>query len=278
MRRSSKVLTVLAMMVGIVLIVSAVRSATAAYTGMSMSEDWDFYPLRVDNEPASIYLNLALARLGPLSAQPHMAYVRVRMRQPRPDGLSSNEEFDALSGLEDQMVPAAAREGVTIYAGRNTSGGNRDFYFYTADPADFATAVKKAMASMPEYQFQIGGRPDPAWKVYFDFLYPSADDYQRILNRRVIDSLTHHGDDLSKPRTIDHMAYVPNMEAAKALTNYLRNQGFIVEEPRVDGSSVGVSFKRTNTPGQMDETVIPIARQVQELGGEYDGWGCEVVK
>ncbi len=243
-----------------------------------MSGNWDFYPLRVDNEPASIYLDLALAQTAPVSAEPNMAYVRVRMRRPRPDGLSSDEEFQTLSDLEDLLIDGIARKDTTTYAGRNTSGGNRDFYFYTADPTTFAESAKRAMARKPEYQFEIGGRLDPSWKVYFDFLYPSADDLQRILNRRVNDSLTVHGDDLSKPRTIDHLAYLPSVGAAETLRDYLRKQGFAVGEPKVEGSSIGVSFERINAPDQMDDVVIPIARRVRDLGGDYDGWGCEVAK
>lgn len=243
-----------------------------------MSGEWDFYLLRVDNKPASIYLDLALARTAPVSTEPNMAYVRVRMRRPRPDGLSSHDEFQTLSDLEDVLIDGVARKDTTTYAGRNTSGGNRDFYFYTADPTAFAESVKRAMARMPEYQFEVGGRLDPSWKVYFDFLYPSADDLERILNRRVNDSLTANGDDLSKPRTIDHLAYLPSVGAAETLRDYLRKQGFVVGEPKVEGSSIGLSFERINAPDQMDDVVIPIARRVRDLGGDYDGWGCEVAK
>lgn len=242
-----------------------------------MREDWDFYPLLVDSEPASIYLDLGVAQAAPVRAQPHMAYVRVLMRQPRHDGLSSNEEFEALSALEDALIKSAVQNGITKYVGRNTSGGNRDFYFYTADPEAFADSINAAMIPGLGYQFEIGARLDPDWQTYFNFLYPSADDLQRILNRRVTDNLTGHGDTLSEPRPIDHLAYLPTTDAAACLRNYLGEQGFIVDAPKIEGGSVALSFKRTDRPDGIDEVVIPIARRVQELGGEYDGWGCEVV-
>jgi hypothetical protein len=242
-----------------------------------MSNDWGFYPLLVDSQPASIYLDLGLANVAPISAQPNMGYVSVSMRQPRPDGLSSSEEFEALSNLEDMLIDGVAGKG-TSYVGRNTSGGYRDFYFYTADPAGFEASVKKSMSLRPEYQFTTGGRADPEWDVYRNFLYPAPDDLQRLLNRRVTDALTEQGDTLSKPRMIDHWAYMPNAAQAPHLQDYLRENGFTVDEPQIEEGAVTLSFHREDAPSGIDEVVIPLARRVQELGGEYDGWGCEVEK
>lgn len=242
-----------------------------------MSDQWDFYPLHVDNEPASIYLDLGLATDAPNHAQPHMAYVRVFMRKPRPDGLSSNEEFDELVRVEDSLEQAIANDSSTTYVGRNTSSGNRDFYFYTADPKAFAQAVETKMSAHAEYEFEIGERSDPDWSVYFEFLYPSPDDLQRIGNRKVTDNLAAHGDSLSAPRPIDHFAYLPDAAAAANLRDFLDRQGFVIDEPTVEDGCVALCFKRSDRPDQIDEVVVPIARRVQELGGEYDGWGCEVV-
>lgn len=242
-----------------------------------MSDNWDFYPLLVDDQPASTYVDLGLAKTAPVTTQPHMGYVRVFMRQPREDGLSSSEEFDILMGLEDALIGCLASNGATTYCGRNTSGGNRDFYFYTSDAAAFSTSAREAMAGHPEYEFETGTRLDPEWKSYFRFLYPSADSMQRIMNRRVTDALAKHGDALSDPRLIDHLAYLPNARAAAALRDLLVGQGFTVHEPEVGSGSVVLRFERADRPDAIDDVVVPIARRIKELDGTYDGWGCEVV-
>ena len=241
-----------------------------------MSDDWDFYRLLLDSEPASIYLNLGLADDAPIERQLHVSLVRIVMRQPRPDGLSSDEEFDDLVGVEDSLTELLAVNDNTTYAGRNTSGGNRDFYFYTDDPAAFAESVTATMASHPHYQFEIRSRPDPKWDVYFNLLHPSPVDLQRIFNRRVTQLLKDHGDNLSVPRWIDHFAYLPDSTAAETLRAYLGEQDFSIDEPTIEGGSVGLSFKRPDRPDSIGDVVIPIVRRVQELGGKYDGWGCEV--
>jgi uncharacterized protein (TIGR01619 family) len=243
-----------------------------------MSDNWDFYPLLVDSEPASIYLDLGVAQSAPIKDLADMAYVRVIMRQPRPDGLSSQGEFDDLIAVEDSLSERFANDHDTIYVGRNTSSGNRDFYFYTSNPAAFHALASETMSNHPNYRYEVGGRPDPDWEVYFGFLHPSPDDLQRISNRRVIESLESHGDNLSEPRLIDHRAYLPNAAAAAELRAYVSGQGFSVDEPTIDGGQVVLDFKRSDQPGKIDDVVVPVARRVQELGGEYDGWGCEVVE
>jgi hypothetical protein len=57
-----------------------------------VNEDWDFYALRVDDQPASIFVDLALASKTPITGTAVMVYVSVKTRAPRPDGLSSQEE------------------------------------------------------------------------------------------------------------------------------------------------------------------------------------------
>lgn len=243
-----------------------------------MSDNWDFYPLVIDSQPASIYVDLGLAETAPLRTQPHMGYVRVFMRQPREDGLSSSEEFDVLIRLEDTLIDRLASNGVTTYCGRNTSSGNRDFYFYTSDTQAFLASAEEAMAGHPEYKFETGTRLDPEWESYFKFLYPTTDDMQRILNRRVTDALAKHGDVLSEPRLIDHLAYLPNAGAAANLRNLLSEQGFTIHEPEVGSGSVILRFERADSPDAVDDVVILIAHRVKELGGTYDGWGCEVIR
>ncbi len=243
-----------------------------------MSDDWDFYPLLVDSEPASIYVDLGLAGEAPIENQNHMVYIRVFMRQARPDGLSSNDEFDDLIGVEDSLTEIFSGSDKTTYVGRNTSSGNRDFYFYTADAAAFEESARAAMAGHPNYQFEVGGRPDPDWNAYFGFLYPSPDDLQRVLNRRVTEQLAAHGDNHSEPRLIEHFAYLPNATATAELHDFLAGQDFSVDQPKIDGGSVELSFTRSDRPDRIDDVVVPIARRIREMGGEYDGWGCEVVK
>jgi uncharacterized protein (TIGR01619 family) len=244
-----------------------------------MANDWKFYRLLVDNEPASMFVNLGIGRAAPVRRYEHMAYLRLRMLKPREDGLSSQEEFDELCRIEDAATEIITRDSNSVYVGRNTSGGNRDFYFYTDHMERFQAAVAKAMARFQEYSFQAGGRADPEWRTYFDFLHPSPEQMEQIKNRDVLDALRKHGDELTEPREIDHFAYFADLADCQAFVVVVRAQGFVVEPgPAPSGSAkYGVKFSKVGRPVEIDDVTIGLSKAAGALRGTYDGWGCPVV-
>lgn len=244
-----------------------------------MSDDWDFYLLRVDDQPASIFVDLGIVRDVPIRTHPHMAYLRIVMRQPRPDGLSSSEEFESLVALEDQVLPKIQQAAGAIFVGRNTTAGNRDFLFYATDAARFEAAAQSAMQLFPAYTYETGSREDAEWTVYRDFLYPAPDDMQRIQNRRVVTNLEQNGDDPSKPREIDHWVYASDRTKQQAIISYVLSEGFRLINAATSPDEQGnysVNFGRSDAPADIDAIVLPLFQRVTELGGEYDGWGCTI--
>jgi hypothetical protein len=244
-----------------------------------MSDDWDFYFLRVDDEPASIFVDLGVRDDAPVMSHPSMAYLRVQMLRPRHDGLSSQDEYEDLIALEDRVATHIVKDAATIYVGRNTSGGMRDFYFYVADPAEFESAVRVAMRRLPTYTYEVGSREDPDWRTYLEFLYPSDVDMHRIMNRRVCERLESHGDNITNARQIDHVAFVPSREAQSTFSRHVQAEGFTIgRAPResTDDGQFTVEFSRVDPPAHIDDIVIALFEKIVELGGEYDGWGCSV--
>ncbi len=241
-----------------------------------MSDDWDLYLLRVDDQPALIFVNLSLSKVAPVEGMPLMSYVSVKMRAPRPDGLSSDKEFDALIALGDGLEARVRADAAATYAGRCTTAGDRDFYFYVADPVAFSHAAERAMADFAEYHYATGHRDDPDWAAYRDFLYPGARDLQRIQNRRVVEVLLDKGDDISLPRSIDHRVYLPTRAAVAAWRAQLLAQGFsLLAEPSDEEEDIALDFARIDRPAEIDAVVLPLVDAIAAFGGNYDGWGCE---
>ncbi|WP_261935496.1 DUF695 domain-containing protein [Sphingomonas bisphenolicum] len=242
-----------------------------------MSDNWNFYALLVDDEPASIFVDLGVTKETHIADFPIMAYSRVRMNNPRPDGLSSQDEYDSLISLEKDVAEAAERAGKHLYVGRNTSSGNRDFYFYTQNHSieDFLT---KAMKKWPLYEYQTGHRPDEQWSTYWRFLYPSPEDFQRIGNRDVVDRLLEQGDRIEEPRTIDHFAVFGSQEDRNIFAEHLVAKGYaIVRKTDAASGEFQITFDMTDRPDQIDEVTIDLFRAARDIGGEYDGWGCTIV-
>ncbi len=244
-----------------------------------MSDEWDFYSLLVDDQPASIFLDMGIAREAPISGHGTMGYLRVHMRQPREDGLSSEAEFQTLLALEDDVTPKITTAARAIFVGRNTSSGNRDFYFYVVDGATFEATATAAMAAFNDYTFDVGSRADPNWETYFEFLYPSLEQRQCIANRHVCESLAKHGDQGDQPRRIDHLAIFSSKLDCEAYADFVRGHGFAVAEgyPLSDGEGAWrLEFSRTGTPREIDRTTLDLFREAKDRGGDYDGWGCEM--
>ncbi len=242
-----------------------------------MTDDWDFYPLLVDNEPASIFVDLGAREHAPLETHPIMGYLRVKMLRPRDDGLSSQDEFDDLLLLGDGIVSMLEEDRTCLFVGRNTSGGNRDFYFYTTDGERFERAAKAAMRGFSKYSFVTGTREDRDWHAYFEFLYPSKRSMQLIWNRRVRDQLELNGDNLQNRREIDHGVFLPNLTARAAFLEHIKDKGFSEKQASLEPDERGnyfIEFSKTNSPAEIDDVVLELFDEVLNLKGEYDGWGC----
>lgn len=246
-----------------------------------MTEDWDFYPLRVEGKPASIFVDLGIAEAAPLAHLPHMAHVRLYMNDPRPDGLSSREEYDALVRVEDALEKALCSE-VVGYVGRCTSNGCRDLYFYVADPKGWENKVQQAMDGVEdEYEFASGARLDADWSTYFSFLTPGEEDRQCMENRKVCRALEEHGDPLIVAREIDHWAYFPRDEDRGAYLQEVMALGFQLRGTSSDGEVERPHCARVwriDVPSydQIDGVTLSLLDAAKRHHGDYDGWECPV--
>jgi uncharacterized protein (TIGR01619 family) len=194
-----------------------------------VTDKWNFYFLRVDDKPASIYVNLGAHESAPNPKLTHMAYVRLHMREARDDGLSSQVEFDTLGAIEDALT-AMLVDGETDYLGRCTANFCRDFFFYVSQPQDWSSRVAACMRSFDDYRYEADTREESDWATYFSFLYPADTEIQSISNRHVCEVLEQKGDKLSETREIDHWAYFADTESLNAYVAEARQLGFEVRE------------------------------------------------
>ncbi|HEV8695423.1 MAG TPA: DUF695 domain-containing protein [Lysobacter sp.] len=246
-----------------------------------MSEQWDFYLCQVDGKPASIYLDLGIVSEAPIQGYGHVARIDLSMLAPRSDGLSSQVEFDRLNAIEDALCDQLIDH--THYVGRVTSDDQREFYFYLAAAEDWQDKVAAAMALFPEYTYQTDVREDPQWQAYLEFLYPDDAARHSISNRHVCDALERNGDALDQPRVIDHWAYFPDEKARSMFITRVAALGYELREvwgPNEDIDAHAVRVYRSDVPSydNIDDVTHALLYVAAELGGEYDGWECAVVK
>ena len=107
--------------------------------------------------------------------------------------------------------------------------------------------------------------------------------YHSSKNRQVLDQLKLAGDAFAKVREIDHFAYFPSeakrvafVTKSKALGLQLRN----LRENDKSANRYGVQMVQADIPSSqsMNDVTRMLADLAEACGGEYDGWGCPVVR
>src|SRR5690348_5410852 len=93
-------------------------------------QNFDFYEGTNGDARAIIRVDLAAAEHAPVASHPVRLQFRVKMLEPREDGLRSEQEADALFKLEDTFVEAIVTAQHAIYVGRMVSRGYTEFVFY----------------------------------------------------------------------------------------------------------------------------------------------------
>src|SRR5262245_61916732 len=96
----------------------------------SWEPNFDFYEGRWGDDRMMVLIDLGAAAHAPVASHPIRLQLRVRMLDPRPDGLRSNAEKDALFAFEDRLVPAVQRATDAIFVGRIVARGYTEFFFY----------------------------------------------------------------------------------------------------------------------------------------------------
>ncbi|MEZ4772509.1 MAG: DUF695 domain-containing protein [Bacteroidia bacterium] len=241
--------------------------------------EWDFYFCTIEDKPASIMLDLALIHTAPLSGKNEFLQVAINLNFPNEHGLTNPAEAEILYLMEDQLAEHIAATLGGIYAGRNTTGGQRIFYFYCNSSIDYERIVDEALEGFSTHTYSSRAQKDSDWSFYLQFLYPSQLEYQSILNRRVIDNLKKEGDDLSDPREIEHYLYFPTRELREAFEEKAESENFRIISRNYDSGETenpyGLVIAREDKidPQIMDEIVMFLVLKSAEEKGEYDGWG-----
>ncbi|HYL92942.1 MAG TPA: DUF695 domain-containing protein [Alphaproteobacteria bacterium] len=245
-------------------------------------ERWNSYFVNVNGKLASITLNLALREHAPVSTNPQLLWVWVYMRTPRPDGLSDRAEFDSLSAIEDELTLRLSSACNAIPAGRITTDGHREFYFYGSSDKGFESAVHKAMSKFSQYKFDLGSQKDAEWNQYLNVLYPSDEDLEKMKNQDVLDVMEKRGDNLEAVRDVYHWIYFVSKEDRQAFAVKVRDLGYKIEresEMHDEKRPFGLQITRAQsiTAEKIDAAVIELFKLAKQVNAEYDGWEAQVV-
>lgn len=249
----------------------------------NLPQNWDFFMCRIEGAPASIRTNLALIEVAPLERLSQRLQFYIKMQNPRPDGLSSNEEYPILCDIEDAIGEKAGATGAVL-AGVVRSEGFLELWFYTQNAEALAKTCEEALQTFEGYQSGYNIVEDPEWEDYFGFLYPDEFSYQMMQNRKVLMQLEKNGDKMEVPREIDHFFYFKEAAQQQAFAKEAEAKGFkvrfnddeFVEDRKAEGKEYPymVEATREDSPLAIDDIVWNLLELASPFEGDYDGWGC----
>ena len=249
----------------------------------NLPQNWDFFMCRIEGAPASIRTNLALIEVAPLEGLSQRLQFYIKMQNPRPDGLSSNEEYPILCDIEDAIGEKAEATGA-VSAGVVKSEGFLELWFYTQNAKTLAKTCEEALQAFQGYESGYNIAEDPEWEDYFGFLYPDEFSYQTMQNRKVLMQLEKNGDKMEVPREIDHFIYFKEAAQQQAFAKEAEAKGFkvrfnndeFVEDRKAEGKEYPymVEATREDSPLAIDDIVWDLLELASPFEGNYDGWGC----
>ena len=253
----------------------------------NIPQNWDFFMCRIEGAPASIRTNLALIEVAPLEGLTQRLQFYIKMQNPRPDGLSSNEEYPILCDIEDAIGEKAEATGAVL-AGVVRSEGFLELWFYTQNAKTLAKTCEEALQAFQGYESGYNIAEDPEWEDYFGFLYPDEFSYQTMQNRKVLMQLEKNGDKMEVPREIDHFIYFKEAAQQQAFAKEAEAKGFkvrfnddeFVEERKAEGKEYPymVEATREDSPLDINDIVWDLLELASPFEGNYDGWGCANVQ
>ncbi len=242
--------------------------------------DSDFfqYNTSIDNEIASIIVDLGVEKFAPIKELPFLVSFKILANEIQKNNFPTLEESEILYNIGDK-VEAALKQYDYIFVGCFLCNGIREVFYYTDNSVDFKTIVDKIMVEHSTHKYKCSLVEDESWELYFNVLSPNEYEYQRGLDGVLIHKLEQSGDKIEVARNIDFYIYFENEVDAKNVLKALEEDGYEGEITKNEDGVFGVSVIK-NMPVfpniySATELFVTLAK---ENNGDFDGWGCVHVK
>lgn len=243
-----------------------------------MSDNWNTYFTYIDNKPASFMLDLEPWKNGENEMLVHLYRLSIILNDPNENGLSNNKEAEVLYAIEDAIHESL--DNNYVYVGRITTDGRRDFFYYTAS-ADGDELKLNAAQILENYKYSINQIEEQKPRdFYHQNLYPNKSNWHRMVNRQVVEKLSHLGDRLEKARTVNHWIYFSSAESRHLFIEKVQRNGFHIEDQGTQDHKFSLTISRNDfvqlhAISDVTDYLVSVA---QEYNGDYDGWETKVVK
>ena len=252
-----------------------------------IDEDWGVYLCNAFayDLPAVIRVNLALRDFEYTANYPNRLHLQILYKNADDNGFPTREEGEYVYRVEDAVVEIIEQHG-DVLAGVVKCDERAHIFAYVKNELGYYDEISKMMSeNFPDYAYTLAVFEDEEWKVYFQALYPDRYEYQSIMNMRLIENIKSDGDSMV-PRVLEHCLLFKTEEHGEAFLAKVMEDSFIKlsSENRSNNEAIDKEYPyllvigREDTFENIDEIVWYLMDLAEEFDGEYDGWGCHIVK
>lgn len=250
----------------------------------SQEETWDVYMAQYKQGPGSTLINMSLKEFAPIKQFPYLLKTGVKLINCREDGLPAKEEFDILHQISDTIKSVIDVNLLNKSAGTFSYQCERLDYYYVNDTIGIRKLLEQAYQKyFPAYKYSIAIRDDESWEAYLTFLYPNDETLEYMSNDKLIQNLIKEGDDLSKPRQVDHWLYFKTgADRNKFVVTVLKEKYKVESKQFIKDAKLKYQLQISRIDrvdiSSISKITLALRKQAKELCGEYDGWETFVIK
>lgn len=249
-----------------------------------MSDQWGIYFEETEGALAFITFDDGIALTINDSPLKISFKLKIEMGETNENGMPTSREAERLAPF-DESIEAKLLQFGGLYLGRITTDHNRWILALVPDDYDQLGDELAQLAKNAAYPMAIFVTPDPDKKVYWDDLYPSADNRQVMNDITVLNALYESGDTPSEPRPVEHWSYFEIETSALDFADWLQDAGYTAITVEMSEASPAAPqwLVRSQHQGTMllddiSAHTLNHKHKSEEFGGTYDGWETEVVK
>lgn len=250
----------------------------------SQDDQWDAYIAMYEKGAGSTVVNMGAKNRAPVKEMPFVVITGVTFDDCSPDGLPSKSQFKELYVIGDSLDHIVLSNTTAVHAGTFTYQCERLDYYYVNDTSTIRKKLLDCYAThFPGYKYYLNIKEDKTWEAYLTFLYPNEETLEFMGNQKVVSKLQESGDQLDKPRKIDHWMYFKTAADQNCMLTYLKSNSYIIESKEVDKNMDNPFKLQISHVGKVDlpsinQITLSLRKQALKCNGVYDGWETFVVK
>lgn len=211
---------------------------------------------------------------------PWLYTVFIKLKNPMQSGLADEDEEDLLAECKDRLAIKLQEKEQAVYVGSKIISGWYELYFYLQDPKGIENKTKEMLSAFG-YKYESNAVKDKNWKLYEVNLYPNLLQSHHIQSRQIIEEIQEEGDDITKPREVEHYILFQTPSLREKFVHVLEEKGLTCkgdferdDEEFVYG--VAVSVTQTIDEETMNKTTDMFMELCALHHGYYEGWSTSM--